>query len=265
LGVILARASGGLFIEDITMRFSWRYLLHLLIIFSVLSSCTAKKERVEESGTAMTNDAAVESNRTSTLPAAASKRVIADFVSLYMDSLDVKEAGLRVIYPIESENKAEGKRPSRSSEPNRGGSFEAFQFNFYFPQKMITFQEILFHSVASCSSFKKNLIKNEDFDYDGDGEGFSEDLYSPKNFVEQKAAFENRSSFGKYEFIKLREESYLIACWHSEPAGLYVFEAMTFKGDTRIIIAMTGRKKCEDDYQNYLNLLSRFKLLPLNN
>jgi hypothetical protein len=177
-----------------------------------------------------------------------------------IDSLEVKDAGVQVIYPIESGNKAEGKRPERLSELGQGSTFASFNFYFYFPQKRIMFREIHFSSAASCSSFVKRLNEETD-DYGGDGPP-PEDWYSPKNFAEQKEAFESQSSSGKYEFLKLREESYLIACWQSED---YIFEAITFKGDTRIMIVMATIKKCEDEHQNYLALLARFKLLPLNN
>ncbi len=180
-----------------------------------------------------------------------------DSVYVFTDTLIVKEAGLKVVYPISKSQKLAKEKPVLSGESNRGGSF--ISFDCYFADEYIAIQEILFHSAKSCSAFAKEIANESDNGEDG----FPLSWYSPNSFKDQQKALKNSSSSDGYNFIVLPGTNYLVNCQHYDPGAGDGFEAITFVEDVRVMIVFyAAANNCTEDFKKYLALLSKFKLLP---
>jgi len=180
----------------------------------------------------------------------------ADSTTASTDTFDVTEAKMLIIYP---KGKLIVEAPHRSRGKNRGGSFACISFNIR--HENIILQEILFHTLESCSTFAIEYEKHLGGPYD-EGEGFPKRWYSPQDFNSQKNAFLEDTPIQDYVPIVVDSIKYLNYCQRYSYAGVSGAEHILFYRNIRIMIVMISDENCDKIEKACKNLLSKIEIKP---
>jgi hypothetical protein len=174
-----------------------------------------------------------------------------------MDTFDVAEVKMRVIYPT---GRFIATQPYRSKVYPKG-SFAPIEFFMQYGKVIL--MKVSFHSLKSCSVIVSDL-ENSSI---GPGAGCDDvprSIYSPEEFNKQHLAFQNKDSLPGYDILTVGGKSYFYSCYYAEGGQVFSSQALTFRDDIRVTLQMASNypDNCDKIYEECKNLLSKIEFIP---